>query len=292
MISIEPVGCIQLAYYDRIQSKYKCVLIFTAKLKRKKNSHQKRLPSCLLELFRDPTISFAGINIQGDINKMSNDFVGVKSIFDHRAGENIVDLGEDAARKGVFPNRNVGLQTMHEVLFNQRLLKDQNALFSDWSTSEPTKDQKRCVGTNLIFFRFVCIAFATSDTASVSIHNRYASDDGIGHLRACDNLLDRPDLTRQLMPSDANAGTKVDIVPRHGSLLCMASRGATAVILEPTTVTPPKGITAKFTQPADGMVAVKIETLYLPFLLVPGAFPTHLCSTFDYALLIVRTSRL
>ena len=102
--------------------------------------------------------------------------------------------------------------------------------------------------------------------------HRYASDDAIGHLRCLNKLLDMPDLTRRLRVGQDVVGLKVDITPLNGSLACMATCAATAIIQEPAAIEPPQGIKATFSSPETGMAVVKIDRVFSPSLIVPGTF--------------------
>ena len=140
VISTDKIGCIQLSFEDGTTGKYWAILVFTACL-----GNKSKLPEALLSLFRDETITFAGVNIKGDLNRLSRDFDDVRAILERRAGANLVDLGEEAARRAVVPSRSVGLQKLLEVLFKKKLLKSSAALFSNWSTTSPTEPQIRSV---------------------------------------------------------------------------------------------------------------------------------------------------
>ena len=72
---------------------------------------------------------------------MRTDF-GLEEAFKKRKGRGLVDLGDYAARRGV-ANRSVGLQKLFQLLTKKRLLKDREALFSNWNTSQPSSDQLR-----------------------------------------------------------------------------------------------------------------------------------------------------
>ena len=74
---------------------------------------------------------------------------------------------------------------------------------------------------------------------------RYAAEDAISHLLCYLELQKKPDLTRRLAQCDATPGTKVDIVPRNGSIACMATQGASGVIEEAAKVHLPDGIKPK-----------------------------------------------
>ena len=140
VVKIHSIGCIQLGYFDKTKNRYRSILIFTNKLKKQ----GKPLPASLLNLFEDKTVALAGVNIKGDINKLCKDF-GATGSFQKRGGENLFDLGEQAARRGVIPNRNVGLQKLCELLLRKRLLKNQDALYSNWDTENPDPIQIRYV---------------------------------------------------------------------------------------------------------------------------------------------------
>ena len=126
---------------------------------------------------------------------------------------------------------------MLEVLFKKKLLKSSAALFSNWSTTSPTEPQIRSVLYVLPGSLLVLVVFSF-------MFHRYASDDAIGHLRCLNKLLDMPDLTRRLRVGQDVVGLKVDITPLNGSLVCMATCAATAIIQEPAAIEPPQGVKA------------------------------------------------
>ena len=78
-------------------------------------------------------------------------------------------------------------------------------------------------------------------------------------------------MTRRLDQCNATPGTKVDIVPRNGSIACMASRGASGIIEEAAEVHSPDGIKPKSCSPSDGTVVVKLHAIHSPALLLQGA---------------------
>ena len=101
---------------------------------------------------------------------------------------------------------------------------------------------------------------------------RYGAEDAIGHLLCFLKLNDLPDLTRRLSNGNIKAtpGSKVDIVPRNGSILSMASRAAVGIIREDATVESPDGVNPKSSRPGDGTVLVEIEKVLSPALLLQG----------------------
>ena len=81
------------------------------------------------------------VNLSGDISKLKADF-NLDNVFASRNGKGLVDLGNFAARRRV-AERSIGLQGLLGILFNKRILKDRNALFSNWSAHNPEKEQHR-----------------------------------------------------------------------------------------------------------------------------------------------------
>ena len=76
-------------------------------------------------------------------------------------------------------------------------------------------------------------------------------------------------LTQRLRIEDIGEEKLVDVVPQNGSIICMASRAATAVILPSAPTESPTGINPNLVQSGDGTVLVRIEELYSPSVLVP-----------------------
>ena len=136
-----PIGCIQLGYVDRSDNVEKALLIYTGTVKRKTDGTKPNLPQALSNLLGDSSITLAAVNLSGDISKLKKDF-NLDSAFARQDGEGLVDLGDYAVRRSV-ADRSVGLQSLLGILFKKRILKDRSALFSDWNTRDPTKEQNQ-----------------------------------------------------------------------------------------------------------------------------------------------------
>ena len=89
------------------------------------------------------------------------------------------------------------------------------------------------------------------------------SDSQINYADVCaplecyQELRHMPDLTIRLTVGDVVAGKTVDLVPRNGSVACMATRAATGCILGTDAVCQsPDGIVQKKVRAGRGMVAI------------------------------------
>ena len=141
VVSTDPIGCIQLGYIDKSDDIVKALLIYTGRVKRKSDGTKPNLPTSFAGLLCDPSITLTAVNLSGDISKLKADF-NLDDAFANRNGKGLVDLGNFAARRRV-AERSIGLQGLLGILFNKRILKNRNALFSDWSTHNPDNEQHR-----------------------------------------------------------------------------------------------------------------------------------------------------
>ena len=180
------------------------------------------------------------MSVDTDTNRLGQDFK-MQELFKNRGGENIVDLGSYAARRGASQTANAALKLLCRDILKHNIGKKKEDTFSDWNQSKLTDDQVK-----------------------------YAALDAIVHLDLLLTLDQKPDLTRRLTKGDDAPGKVVDIVPRNGSIICMASRAATATILEPHNCDSPSGIQPSVSQPGEGTVLVKLDKIYSPSLLVPS----------------------
>jgi hypothetical protein len=88
-------------------------------------------------------------------------------------------------------------------------------------------------------------------------------------LRVFDKLSELPDLSRRLTFADAKIGKCVDVVPRFGSVACMATRAATGHIIDANYCQSPSGVAQTKVKASSGMVAIQLDTIYSPSLQVP-----------------------
>ena len=136
--------------------------------------------------------------------------------------------------------RNVGLKQICEDTLELTIDKKSEDTFSDWNQYPYT-------------------------TAQVV----YGALDVIVPLHVYVKTAGMLDLTQRLRIEDIEEDKLVDVVPRDGSIICMTSRAATAVILPSAPTESPTGINPNLVQSGDGTVLVRIEELYSPSLLVP-----------------------
>ena len=129
---------------------------------------------------------------------------------DHKSRTDVHNLGILARKRDVVQNGGVSLELIAKSVLNIAL--DKTLRCSDWSGTLTNNQIK------------------------------YAAIDAAVSLEAGEALLKMPDLTRRLTPEAATPGMMVDLIPRHGSVACMATRAATATIIESVTCTCPPGI--------------------------------------------------
>eukprot|EP00978_Attheya_sp_CCMP212_P003543 scaffold7436_cov83-Attheya_sp.AAC.1 len=75
---------------------------------------------------------------------------------------------------------------------------------------------------------------------------------------------------KRLPATDAVAGKKVDIVPRHGNVACMATRAGWGTILMSRYAESPEGITPAKVRPTNTACIIQVEQVVAPHLVVPG----------------------
>ena len=151
----------------------------------------------LLALLGDPTITFCGSNVSADLKKLGKDFGCQRTT--QRA--QCVNLGMMARKRDVVPSGVVSLDRLVAVCLGQRLEKDPSVRLSLWSSPRLTPMQVK-----------------------------YAALDALKSLEVYFHLLPLPDLTVRLASGDALPGAAVEIVPPHGSVAVLATRGAVATI--------------------------------------------------------------
>ena len=146
-----------------------------------------------------------------------------------------------AKQRGYLKGRSNTLGLIAQVTLGVTLDKDPAVRTSHWSTGTLTEIQKE-----------------------------YAALDVIVPLRIYCFLLGKPDLTKRLTSSEAKDGVKVDIVPSHGSLVTMASRAATGIIIPSVPWNPPAGFTMKNSRRLGSLSLVRIEVVHAEKYVVPG----------------------
>ena len=201
VIAQDKIAVIQLSY--RIDSNGDvCALVLRV------HACQK-LPERLAALFADPTLTFTGRGIGGDLKKIARDFDCAALM----GKVNFVELGTMARTRDVVKSGVVGLDVLVKVVLKQRLNKAPSVRLSRWSG-------------------------ATLSPAQLS----YAALDVIKALEVYFVLAPKPNLVARLQPSQVQSGTIVDVVPAHGAVDVLATRAATATIVPDASHAVPHGL--------------------------------------------------
>jgi hypothetical protein len=205
VIKSERTSLIQLGYEDSSGGHIRALLFQVSRLK--------RLPDRLAALLRDQDITFVGAGVSGDLKKIGRDFDcgGLVS------KTNFVNLGSFARERDVVQNGCTGLDTLSDLVLNERLDKSADVRLSDWSSVNLSHRQKK-----------------------------YAGLDATKSLQVYLALLQLPNLTSRLSSDKAMSNLKVDIVPAHGttgSVGDLATRAAIGTILEDQRYVSPTGFT-------------------------------------------------
>ncbi|KAL7491648.1 hypothetical protein ACHAWT_002097 [Skeletonema menzelii] len=206
----------------------------------------KKLPSSLETLLCDDTLTFVGNKVSTDLKFVGEDFQihGLTSV-DQNERENVKNLGVFARVRDVVQSGIVGLDTLARLTLN--LIVDKTCQVSTW-TRELETDQEK-----------------------------YAAIDAAVSLEIFEVLVKMPDLTCKLTVEEATDGKKVDLIPKNGSVACMATRAATGTIVQRNEYNCPEGYWFKTRQGRRKSVAVgkgsfivKIDTIEAPGLVLPN----------------------
>lgn len=224
------VSLIQFCFLDS-NGVYKIALVRTHKLK--------RLPSGMDAFFRDDSITIVGVQVGGDLAKIGRDFK-LSEVMDGRKKGSVINLGGYARDRDVVQNGKIGLAELALVVLEQRLEKHTHLRFSDWDQDVLSLDQEE-----------------------------YGARDALASMRIFDVLKTKPNLHSRLQLDEANVGKRVDVVPRSGSISCMATRAATGTIVDLEMIDSPDGVIPKVAKPGKNSVVVHIEKIYSPSLKVP-----------------------
>ena len=197
----------------------------------------RELPRHLLALLLDAKLKFVGRGISADLKKLGRDFRC------SRATERVkfAELGTMARRRDVVQSGVVGLDLLVEVCLGQHLSKAPEVRLSKWTVP------------------------ALSDAQA-----EYAALDVLKSLDVYFYLLPLDDLSVRLTAADAIVGATADVVPPHGSVAVLATRGAVARIVTPARWTPPAGCTPTSLKPTAARALVSVTELHAPSLVVPG----------------------
>ena len=225
------VGLIQLCFLDQDGS-YKIGLIRTNKLT--------RLPTNIISFFKDDSIHIVGVHVGGDLAKIGRDFNLERVMDSRRGGNSVINLGGYARDRDVVQDGKVSLEELTSVVLKQCIEKQPHLRYSDWNKTILDPDQVK-----------------------------YAALDALASLRIYDAIKTLPDLNIRLTAPEAIEGKRVDVVPRSGSVQCMATRAATGTISASTPCKSPEGVTPDSVKPGRNHAVVKIDTVYSPSMKVP-----------------------
>jgi hypothetical protein len=204
-----------------------------------------KLPPSLVSLL-DGTdgIDIYGVNVSADLVKISRDFQATEMMkMNHKLRPDVHNLGMMARRRDVVQDAGSSLEVIARRVLDITL--DKTLRCSDWS-GKLTDDQIK-----------------------------YAAIDAAVSLEAGEKLLEMPDLSRRLTPEEAIPGAKVDLIPRHGSVACMATRAATATIINSATCMCPPGMVygrKKQTEvrAGKGCYVIVLNEVFSPALIIPS----------------------
>ena len=177
-------------------------------------------------------VNLVGVNVGGDVAQLGRDY-NVEDTVAQRKKSTIINLGQYARKRDVVQNGSVGLKHLTKLVLSLLMNKNKEDKFSNWNATKLSKDQ---------------IKYAILDVDS--------------SLRIYMELKKKPDLTLRLTISEATPGKKVDLVPRNGSVACMATRAATGIIIDGYVCRSPEGIEQKKVRAGQGTVAVQHEHVY------------------------------
>ena len=205
VIKSERTALIQLGYEDSSDGRMRALLFQVSRLQ--------RLPDRLAALLRDQDITFVGAGVSGDLKKIGRDFDCERLV----SKTNFANLGSFARERDVVQNGSTGLDTLSDLVLNERLDKSADVRLSDWSSVNLSHRQKK-----------------------------YAGLDATKSLEVYLALLQLPNLTSRLSSDEAMSNLKVDIVPAHGttgSVGDLATRAAIGTILDDEDYVSPTGFT-------------------------------------------------
>jgi hypothetical protein len=179
------------------------------------------------------------VNVGGDLARIGREFGAGESIA-MRNKETIINLGQCARKRDVVQSGAVRLKELIKIVLGFHVDKSADDTFSNWNADDLTPQQVK-----------------------------YALFDVDASLRVYDKLRQKPDLTARLTMEDIVVGKIVDLVPRNGSVACMATRAASGIIVDDIICDSLPGITQKKVRAGQGMVTIKLEKVYSPSLQIP-----------------------
>ena len=237
-IGVSKVQTIQIAYRNP-ENKIKVLVLKVGKLN--------RLPQRLESLLgRNDSMHIFGANVSADLVKIAKDFhIDDMKKVDQKSRCNVHNLGVFARNRDVITDGGASLQMIVKSVLNITL--DKSLQCSDWGGELSNKQIQ------------------------------YAAIDAAVSLEVGEKLDKMPDLTRRLMPHELIPGRKVDLIPRHGSVACMATRAASATIVQCQHCSCPPGMVygkRGHTKMKAGRASyvVVLDKMYSPALIVPNYY--------------------
>jgi len=161
-----------------------------------------RLPQRLESLLgRNDSMHIFRANESADLVKIAKDFhIDDMKNVDQKSRCNVHNLGVFVCNRDVITDRGSSLQLIVKAVLN--IILDKSLQCSDWGGELSNKQIQ------------------------------YAAIDAAVSLEVGEKLDKMPNLTRRLMSHELIPGQKVDLIPRHGSVACMATWAASATIVQ------------------------------------------------------------
>lgn len=229
------VMTIQIAYRSS-DNVIQVVVIKTGKLS--------ELPNRLQTFLCNDMVIFAGNKVSADLKYIGDDFhIEQIKALDQKKRTNVCNLGMYARKRDVVQNAaTCSIELLGERLFGVQI--DKTLQTSDWN--DPTDDQLN-----------------------------YAAIDAAVSLESYEVMKGMPDLSRRLTVDDIQPGKKVDLVPRSGDVSILATRAATAVVMDMLPCQCPSGIVpktgkGKMVRAGEGSCVIEIEKIHSPGFIIPN----------------------
>ena len=234
---VSKVQIIQIAYRPP-ENKMKVLILKVGNLK--------RLPQRLVSLLSNNTMQIFGANVSGDLVKIAKDFhIDEMIAVDQKSRCNVHNLGVFARNRDVVADGGASLELIVKSVLNTSL--DKALQCSDWGGHLSDEQIK------------------------------YAAIDAAVSLEAGVKLQNMPDLTRRLLPHELVPGRKVDLIPMHGRAAYLATRAASATIVQSDTCSCPPGMVYgkrghKKMKAGRSSYVIELDKIYSPGLIVPNYF--------------------
>jgi hypothetical protein len=97
-----------------------------------------KIPSSIIVIFLDHSITLAGNNIYSDMKTLQKDYPKVVSVLKTRGKHSITNIGLFARRRDIVYSGNVGLQLLVKRLLSYHLPKNNKDISSDWNKNNLT----------------------------------------------------------------------------------------------------------------------------------------------------------